>query len=89
MSINRTHIKILTKIFKTIPLIFKFFTSFIEVELIYNVVVISLYNKVNQLYIYTYAFFFRFFSYIDYHRILSKVLCATQQVSVDHPFNIQ
>ena len=31
-----------------------------------------LYNKVTQLYMYTRPFFFRFFSHIDYHRILGS-----------------
>ena len=45
-----------------------------------------LYNKVIQLYTYTHPFFFRFFAYIDYHRILGRVPCATQQAPLASPF---
>ena len=41
-------------------------------------------GKVIQLYIYIYSFFFRFFSHIGYHRILSRVPCALQQVLVGY-----
>ena len=34
--------------------------------------VFHVYSKVNQLYIYIYPFFFRFFSHIGYYRILTK-----------------
>ena len=37
-----------------------------------------LYNKVNQLYIYIYLFFFRLFSYIGHYRVLRRVPCAIQ-----------
>ena len=40
-------------------------------------------NRVIQLYVYTCLFSFRFFSHIDYHRILGRVLCAIQQVPID------
>ena len=39
--------------------------------MIYNVVLVSVYSKVIQLY--TYSFFFRFFSHTGYYRILSRV----------------
>ena len=45
-------------------------------------------NKVNQLYMYTRPFSIRFFSHIDYHWILGRVLCAIQQVHVGQSFNI-
>ena len=38
----------------------------------------QVYSKVLQLYIYIYSFFFRFFSHIGYHRILSRIPCAIQ-----------
>ena len=41
-----------------------------------------------QLYIYTHPFFFRFFSHVDYHRILGRVPCAVQQVPIGQPFHI-
>ena len=44
--------------------------------MVYKVVIISAYNKVIQLYIYTHPFASRFFSHIDYHRILGRVLYA-------------
>ena len=47
-----------------------------------------LYNKVIQLYVYTHPFFFRFFSYMDHHRILGRVPCALQQVPVGRSFHI-
>ena len=37
----------------------------------------QVYNKVIQLYIYIYMFFFTLFSLIDYYNILNIVLCAT------------
>ena len=47
------------------------------------------YNKVIQLYIYKYSFFFRFFSHIRYYRIVSRVPCAMQQVLIGCLFYIQ
>ena len=37
---------------------------------------------------YTHLFSFRFFSHIDYHRILGSVLCALQQVPGGQSFHI-
>ena len=59
-----------------------------RLALIYNVGIISLYNKGIQLYMYIYPLFFRFFPHIDYHRILSRVVCAIEQVSVGQSFHI-
>ena len=42
-----------------------------------------LYSKVIHLCIYIYLCFFRFFSHRDYQRILDRVPCAIQQVSID------
>ena len=53
-------------------LFYLFFKNFIGVELIYNVVLLQVYSKVNQLYIYLYPFF----SHIVYYRILSRPPCA-------------
>ena len=55
-----------------------FLTIFIEAQLIY-IMLVSMYNKVIQLYIYPYISFFRFFSIIDYYKILSiySYLCYT------------
>ena len=39
-----------------------------------------------QLFLYTHLFFFRFFSYADYHRILGGVPCAIQQVPIVQSF---
>ena len=47
---------------------------------------ILLYNKVIQWYIYTHPCFFRFFSHIDYHRILNRVPYALQQVPIGQSF---
>ena len=52
------------------------FKKKIEVQLIYDVV-FQVHNKVIQLHMYIYLFFFRFFSIIVYYKILSIVLCST------------
>ena len=41
-----------------------------------------------EIYIYTHPLFFRFFSHIDYHRILDRVPCAIQQVPIGQSFHI-
>ena len=46
--------------------------------MIYNVVLVQVYSKVIQLYIYKYPFFFRFFARIAYYRALSGVSCTIQ-----------
>ena len=58
---------------------------FIEVQLVYNVVFISVVHQSDSvmcvfvyIYIYTHTFFFMFFSILVYHRILSTVLCDIQ-----------
>ena len=38
------------------------------------------YSKVIQLYIHMYLFFFKFFSYLGYYRILSSISCAIYTV---------
>ena len=48
-----------------------------------------LYSKVNQLYIYIYPLFFRFFSHIGHQTVLSRVPCAMQQVLISYLFYIQ
>ena len=52
---------------------------FIEVWLIYNVVLISAVQQSDSvIHIYIYTFFFIFFSMMVYHRILNIVPCAIQ-----------
>ena len=67
-----------------IPQMYTFFL--IEVQLIYNVVLVS---GVQQSDSAIYIFFFRFFSLIDYYKILSIFPCATQQVLVGYLFYVQ
>ena len=55
------------------------YTCVIEVQLIDNVVVVSGVRYNDPLYIHTFRFFFRFFSFIDYYKILSIVPCAIQK----------
>ena len=47
------------------------------------------YSRVIQLYMYTYLFFFRFFSHIGHYRVLSSVPCAIQQVLIRYLFYIE
>ena len=64
----------------------KVFLSLIEVQLIYKVVIISAVQQsasVIQIYI-----SFIFFSHLDYHRILGRVLCAIQQILVGQSFHV-
>ena len=56
--------------------------SCIKVQLIYSVVIIFAVYQVIQLYVYVHPFFLRFFSHIDYHRILGRVPCAIEQVPI-------
>ena len=49
----------------------------------------QVYNKVNQLYIYIYPLFFRFFSHIGHYTVLSRVPCAIHQVLVSYLSYIQ
>ena len=51
----------------------------------HNLVII---NKVIKLHMYTHPFSFRFFSHIDYHRILGRVLCAIEQVRTGQSVHI-
>ena len=48
-----------------------------------------LYSKVNQLYIYMYPLFFRFYSHIGHYRVLSRVPSAIQQILISYLFYIQ
>ena len=50
------------------------FFKFIGIYLIYKIVIISAARQRIQLYIYTHLFSFRFFSHIDYHRILDNTI---------------
>ena len=47
------------------------------------------YRKENQLYVYIYPLFFRFFSHIGHYRVLSRVPCALPQVHICYIFYIQ
>ena len=75
-----------------ISLFSQFFKS--EVQLIYNVVLVSSVQQ-NDSVIHIYVasqlarFFFRFFSIIGYYKILSIVSCAIQQVLYVYLFYIQ
>ena len=40
----------------------------------------------NQLYIYIYLLFFKFFSHVDHYRVLSRVPCAMQWVLISYLF---
>ena len=50
---------------------------FIEIQLIYNVVLVSSVQQ-SASFIHIYIFFFRLFSIIDYYKILSIVPCVIQ-----------
>ena len=58
-----------------------FFLKFIEVQLIYNIVLISTVQQ-NDSVIHMYAFF----SIMVYHRILNIVLCDVHEDLVVYPF---
>ena len=45
---------------------------------VYNVVLVSGVQQSDSVYMHIYLFFFRFFSYIVYYKILSIVPCAIQ-----------
>ena len=61
-----------------------------EVELIYNVVLVSgVQQSDSVIHECIYIFFFRFFSIIGYYKILRTVPCALQQVLVVYLFYIQ
>ena len=49
----------------------------------------QVHNKVNQLYIYIYLLFWRFFSHIGHYRVLSRVPRAIWQVLISYLFYIQ
>ena len=51
---------------------------FILIKKIFLLDFFQVYSKVTQLSIDIYSFFFRFFSHIGYHIILSRVPCAIQ-----------
>ena len=54
------------------------FLFYIGIQVIYNVVLVSVYSKVIQLYMYIYLLFFRFFPHIGYYRTLNlSSLCYT------------
>ena len=65
-----------------------FFCYFIEVQLIYNVGLISTVQQSDSVIIYIYFFFFKFFPIMVYHRILSIAPCAIQQDLVVYPLHL-
>ena len=71
------------KIFFLLQYIFKMY--FIEVQLIYNVVLTSTIQQ-NDSVKHIYTFFFIFFSIMFYHRILNIAPCAIEQDLVVYPF---
>ena len=52
-----------------------FLINFYSVQLIYSVVLVSAVQP-NQLYVYVYPLFFRFYSYIGHYRVLGRVPCV-------------
>ena len=42
----------------------------------------QVYSKVNQLHIYIYSVFFRFFSHVGHYRVLSRAPCAIYVVLI-------
>ena len=50
-----------------------------------DVVLVSGYNKVIQLYIYMYLFFFKILSQLGFHIILSRIVEIKKQISRDFP----
>ena len=64
-----------------------FFLFSVEVESNNNIVCqFQVNSKVVQLYLPMYIFFFKFFSYLGYYRVLSRVHCAIQYVLVGYLF---
>ena len=66
---------------------FSFSLFIIDVQLIYNIVLVSSVQQSDSV-THTYMFFFRFFSVIGYYKIWSIVSCAIRQVLV-YVFYIQ
>ena len=48
-----------------------------------------MYSKVNQLYVYRYPLFKRFFSHIGHYKVLSRVPCSMQQAVISYLFCVQ
>ena len=69
--------------------LFPFFKILLKYSWLSMVLLSLLNNKMILLDPQTWAFFLRFFPHMGYHRILSRVQCAIEQVPVDHPFHIQ
>ena len=61
---------------------------FIGLYLIYMLCQFQVHSKVNQLYIYIYLLFLKFFSHVDHYRVLNGVPCAIQQVFISCLFYI-
>ena len=63
------------------------FLSFVEIQLIYKIVIISAVQQSDQV-IHIHISILRHFSHIDYHRILGRVICDIQQTPVGQSFHI-
>ena len=62
------------------------FKHFIGIYLIYNVLLVPVYSKVNPLYTYICPLSFRFYSYVGHYRLLSRLLCVVQWVLTSYLF---
>ena len=62
------------------------FKHFIGIYLIYNVVLVPMYSKVNPLYTYICPLSFRFYSYVGHYRLLSRLPCVVQWVLTSYLF---
>ena len=56
-----------------------FFKFYIGVQLINNVVLVSMYSKVIQLYIYSHLFFLKFFSHIGHYIVHTSIFKVDNQ----------
>ena len=54
--------------------------------MLYNVVLVSAYSKVNQPHIYIFPFFLGFLSHLGHCRALSRVPCSLQQDLLNYLF---
>ena len=71
--------------FRGTHIILFFSFTFIGVQLIYNVRLVSGVQQSDSV-THVYSLFFRFFSHIGYHRVLSGVSCAIQEVPGGYVF---
>ena len=59
---------------------------FIGVELLYNVVLVSMFNRMNQPYIYMYPLPFAVPFHLGHHSALRRVPCAMQYLLISYLF---